>query len=194
MVEFLRIDEDLIAAAAEGNDANTDDRAALRRWVLGLAPRAKDEWLRRAVEDPDLALGGELLRVFRAEANPTGGKRRRTPAELRALAEKCRGERERAEARRAANAKKASDATRKRRLDALATRVETACGRDCFLEALVDKSAYEEATKLAIDLRDLATRDGVSVTFAARFEAMRKRKLRRRGFFDRWKRENGPQR
>jgi hypothetical protein len=42
----------------------------------------------------------------------------------------------------------------------------------------------------SIDLRDLANRDGASVQFAAQFEAMRRRQIRRRGFFVRWKREN----
>ena len=70
MVEFLRIDEDLISAAAEGSGQPSDDRAAMRRWALALPPRAKDEWLRRAIDAPDLALGGELLRAFRAGPKP----------------------------------------------------------------------------------------------------------------------------
>jgi hypothetical protein len=59
---------------------------------------------------------------------------------------------------------------------------------------VVDTSAYEAAIKLAIDLRDLAKRDGAATPFAAPFEAMRKRQLRRRGFFDRRKRENKTER
>jgi len=191
MIEFLRIDEDLIAAAAEGSDADTDDGPALRQWALGLTPRAKDEWLGRAIDHPDLAIGGELLRVFRAKAKPTRAVGRRTVAELRAIAENCRRERERDETERAAKAKKAAEAARKKRLDALAKRLG---GAWSGLEALVEKSAYEEAIKLAFDLRDLAKRAGASVPFAAPFEAMRKRQLRRRGFFDRWKRENEPKR
>jgi hypothetical protein len=81
----------------------------------------------------------------------------------------------------------AAEAARKKRLDALAKRVDAAWTE---LEALVEKSTCEEAIKLAIDPRDLAKRDDASVPFAAPFEARRKRQLRRRGFFDRWKREN----
>lgn len=191
MVDFLRIDEDLIAAAAEGSEADTDDRPALYRWALGLTPRAKDEWLRRAIDDPDLALGGDMLRAFRAETKSARASGQRTVAELRAAVEKHRGLRERAEAERGARAKKTAEAARRKRLDALAKRVDAAWTE---LEALVEKSAYEEAIKLAVDLRDLAKRDGPSVPFAAPFEAMRKRHLRRRGFFDRWKRENEAQR
>ncbi len=192
MVEFLRIDEDLISAAAEGSGQPSDDRAAMRKWALALPPRAKDEWLRRAIDAPDLALGGELLRAFRAGAKLAPRLAgRRTVAQLLAGAEKHRGQRERAETARAEKAKRAAEAARTKRLEALAKRVDEAWAK---LEALVAGSAYEEAVKLASDLRDLAKRDGASASFGRRFEAMRKRQLRRRGFFDRWKRENEPRR
>jgi hypothetical protein len=116
---------------------------------------------------------------------------RRTAVALDAAAGRHREQRECAEAERAQKAKKAAEAARNNRLDALARRVEEAWVE---LEALVEKSAYEAAIRLAIDLRDLAKRDGPSASFAAPFEAMRKRQLRRRGFFDRWKRENRTQR
>ncbi len=189
MAEFLRIDEDLISAAAEASNEAADDRPALRKWVLALTPRMKDDWLRRAIDEPDLALGGELLRAHRAEVKPALDTRRRTVADLLASAERHRGERERAEAARADKAKKAAEAARNKRLDRLSARVDAAWAE---LEALVEKSAYEEALTLATDLRDLSKRDGASLPFAAPFEAMRKRQLRRRGFFDRWKRANEP--
>jgi hypothetical protein len=191
MVEFLRIDEDLISAAAEGSELPSDDRPALRRWTLSLAPRAKDDWLCRAIDEPDLSLGGELLRAFRAETKPVHAAGRRTAVALDAAAGRHREQRECAEAGRAKKAKKAAEATRNKRLDALARRVDEAWVE---LEALVEKSAYEAAIKVGIDLRDLAERNGASAPFAAPFEAMRKRQLRRRGFFDRWKRENTTQR
>jgi hypothetical protein len=190
MVEFLRIDEDLISAAVDGSDQAADERPALRKWALGLAPRAKDEWIRRAIDDPDLALGSELLRTFRAEAKPPA-VRPRTVRELLALAEKSREKRARAEIERAEKAKRAAEAARKKRLDALAKRIDAAWAE---LEALVEKSAYEKAIKLATDLRDLAKRNAATAAFTVQFEAMRKRQLRRRGFFDRWKRQKEPQR
>ncbi len=112
MAEFLRIDEDLITAASEGSAADTDDRPAVRKWALGLSPGAKDEWILRAIDDPDVALGGELLRVFRAETPLMRAPGRRTVADLRAAAEKHRGLRERAEAVRAAKAKRAAETAR----------------------------------------------------------------------------------
>jgi hypothetical protein len=57
---------------------------------------------------------------------------------------------------------------------------------------MIDKKEYDAAMKLAIDLRDLAKRNGAGAPFETPFKEMRKRQLRRRGFFDRWKRENAP--
>jgi hypothetical protein len=184
-VEFLRIDVDLVAAAASGSAAVTEDGAPFRRWLVALSAKGKDAWLRRAADEPDLALGGELLRAFRATAKGERSGARRTVGELRALAETQRAEREKADAERAKQAKAASDAARQRHLAKLARDVDGAWVK---LDKLVEASSYDEAVTIAVDLRDLATRDGTAAGFATRFEAMRKRQLRRRGFFDRWKR------
>ncbi|WP_233582450.1 hypothetical protein [Corallococcus sp. CA053C] len=91
MVEFLRIDVDLLAAAARDSAEPDKGDDAFRRWVTRLPPARKDQWLLRAVDDPDLALGGELLRTFRAEKGPGAAAARRTVRELQALAETQQG-------------------------------------------------------------------------------------------------------
>jgi hypothetical protein len=187
MVELLRIDVDLVAAAASGSSAATEDGPWFRRWLAALSAKDKDAWLRRAADEPDLALGGDLLRAFRATNNGERSGARRTVGELRALAEAQRAEREKAEAARAKKAKAAADAARQRHLTKLARNVDGAWAK---LEKLVEASRYDEALTLAVDLRALATRDGTAAGFDKRFKAMRKRQLRRRGFFDRWKRAN----
>lgn len=58
---------------------------------------------------------------------------------------------------------------------------------ESYFDAHLYFTSWDEAVKLAIDRRDLAVRDKSSAAFAKRFDAMRKRRLRRRGFFD-WKR------
>ena len=188
LVEFLRIDEDLLAAAAGASAADTDDMEALRAWAAALSPRAKDQWLARAIEEPDLSLGAEIRRTFRSQTRSArrGGRR---VSELCAAAESVREARERAEAVARERAKNAADAVRRKRLGALSVRVDAAWSE---LETLVDEKDYDAAIKLAIDLRDLAKRDGAVAAFAKRFEALRKRQLRRRGFFDRWKLQNEP--
>jgi hypothetical protein len=144
LLEFLRIDIDLVAAAASGSAATA-------------TTKGKHSGTRRSV------------------------------GELRALADTKRAEREKAEAERAKKAKAAAASARQRYLTKLARDVEGAWAK---LEKLVETSDYDVAVKLAVDLRDLATRDGRAAGFARRFEALRKRHMRRRGFYDRWKRAN----
>lgn len=185
MVEFLRIDVDLVAAAASGSAVPTNEAEPFRRWLMGLSARDKDAWLNRAAEAPGLALGGELLRAFRTTVKGKRADNRRTVAEIRACAGTQRAKREKMEAVRSKKATAAAEAARQRHLAKLARDVDLAWMN---LEKLIEASGYDEAVKLAIDLRDLAVRDKSSAAFAKRFEAMRKRQLRRRGFFDRWKR------
>ena len=101
MIEFLRLDADLVAAAASGSAAATEDSAPFRRWLAALSVKQKDVWLGRAADAPDLALGGELLRAFRATAKSKPSGARRTVGELRAFAEARRAGREQANAKRA---------------------------------------------------------------------------------------------
>jgi hypothetical protein len=182
LVEFLRIDADLVAAASSGSAAATEDGEAFRRWLTALSAKQKDAWLRRAADEPDLALGGELLRAFRATSKRPKPRARRRVGELRALAESQRAERQNAEAVRAAKAKAAAAASRQRHLTKLAGDVD---GGWAKLELLIEARGYDEAVTLAIDLRDLATRDGTSTSFANGFKEMRKRQLGRRAFFER---------
>lgn len=185
MIDFLRIDADLVAAAATASTAAPDDSEAVRAWLKKLTPRAKGDWLRRAVDAPDLPLGAELLRAFRAQSKPKGKAATRSVAELLAAADRHREARHRAEAARAEKAKQAAAAAKNKRLDTLAKRIDAAWSE---LARLVETSAYDAALVLATDLRALAVRDGENGDFAARFDALRKQYLRRRGFFDRWKR------
>lgn len=188
MAEFLRIGVDIVSAVASASAAVAKDDAPFRRWLAALPTKEKDAWLRRAADDPELGLGGELLRAYRATTKAERhGTRRRTVSELRAQAEAQRAEREKAEAERARKAKAQADAARQRHLTKLARDVDSAWSK---LEKLVEASDYDVAVKLAIDLRDLATREATAPAFARRFEALRRRQLRRRGFFDRWKRAN----
>lgn len=187
MVEFLRIDVDLVSAATSASAAVAKGDAPFRRWLAALPTKEKDAWLTRAARDPELGLGGELLRAFRATTKAEHHSTRRTVRELRALAEDQRAERDKAEAARAKKSSAAVETARERHLTKLARDVEGAWSK---LEKLVAASDYDVAVKLAIDLRDLATREAKAPAFARRFVALRKRQLRRRGFFDRWKRAN----
>lgn len=187
LVEFLRIDEDLLAAAAAASAPPTDDARAMRAWVTALPSHIKDSLLLRSIEEPDLALGIELSRMYRSETKASSTMAKRFVRDLRADAERVRARREERERLAREKAKKAAHGAKNRRLDTLAERRDAAW-RD--LEAMIDKKEYDAAMKLARDLYDLAERDESAAAFTKLFEEIRKRHVRRRGFFDRWKREN----
>jgi hypothetical protein len=101
MIEFLRIDVDLVAAAAMASATMTDDREPLLHWVAAMSAKEKDAWLKRAIEEPELPLGTALLRAYRATRTPESARSRRTAGELRLQADSQRAVREKAEAARA---------------------------------------------------------------------------------------------
>jgi hypothetical protein len=100
MVDFLRLDRDLLTAAAAASPAPTNDRAPARRWVHALAPREKDNWLERAIKEPHLPLGTEQLSAFRQQTKTPPRRPGRGVAEVLATAEELRAKRARAPSRR----------------------------------------------------------------------------------------------
>jgi hypothetical protein len=126
LADFLRLDRDLLAAAAEGSgplSATTPDTAALRRWVKALPEVDKDEVVLRVLRGDDALLRSELLRRMHGTAeDDVAGVR--TVGELLAAAEQGWArrreqgrEREAAEHRRR---EQALAAAQQRRLDTLA--------------------------------------------------------------------------
>src|SRR5262249_25116856 len=72
--------------AVAASPANVDDTEDLHAWVKAFSPRVKDQWLARAIDHLDLALGTELRRSFRSERQQRLAPGR-SVAELRAAAE-----------------------------------------------------------------------------------------------------------
>lgn len=63
MADFLDIDQDLLAVAAEASpDAGEADRGALGEWVASLPVREKDDLLARVVSGEGAAVQSLLLR------------------------------------------------------------------------------------------------------------------------------------
>jgi len=194
-VEFLHLDVDLIAVAAEASQAERFDDKGFRAWVKGLSVGAKTAWLLRPLDDPGLLLGAELRRAFLLEAKDKAAQAgetvpaRRTVAELRAgVTGQCEA-REKAEREAEERRQKKVAADRKLVLDELAKREPAAWTE---LETMIEESRYDAAVKLALDLRDLAAREKHQGSFIGKLEALRKRQSRKRGFFDRWKRATEP--
>ena len=92
---FLRLDGDLLAAAAEADAETgraTDEAGRFRTWVEDLPVPEQRRWLLRAAAQPELPLGAELLTAFR-RAHPPAAAPRRTVGELLGRAAQLRATR-----------------------------------------------------------------------------------------------------
>jgi hypothetical protein len=191
--DFLRIDPDLIRAAAERSpNARPDpDPAALRGWMGALPQGEAADLLVRVARGEAVSVRAELLRRFRDAQDGDGGAQAepRTVAELLEAAERVAAERVRAEkeeaARERARRERAEAAARERRLRGLAERQEESWGRVDELAAQKTAGAYEEAVRLLLDLRELAVRDGRRDEVDARTAALRERHGGKRRFIER---------
>jgi hypothetical protein len=94
----MRIDADLLAAAAEGSRPIAHGAKRLRAWIKGLSAAEKDRWLLRALDDSDPALGAELRAAFRRTQSDAQSQTRRTAGDLRARADELRAKHRAAEA------------------------------------------------------------------------------------------------
>lgn len=192
--EFLRIDPDLVAAAAERSApvADAPEPAALRRWTAALPDEERTELLARVMEGGEGAVRAALLRRFREDAGgeaAASSNEPRSVGELLAAAERVREARTRREAERAARERarreRAEAEARERRLAALAAREAAAWDEVDALAAQKKAAAYDEAVALLRDLRELAARDGREAEADARVATLRERHRTKRSFLER---------
>jgi hypothetical protein len=183
LADFLRLDQDLLTAATESGEQDRDEPDRFRAWVKRLPAQQQERWLLRAADNPDLPVGSEVLGEFR-RAHPPVTNGRRTVAPLQARAEELRAARRRAAAERAAQARAAAAAARSRQLAGLARRGDAAWRE---LEQLVETRAYDQAVRLAMDLR-AAAQAGRPEEFDRRIAEVKQRHARRRAFLDRLRR------
>lgn len=195
LAEFLRIDEDLIGAAAGRSGAAPARDEGLAEWVAALPAAEKDRLLLEAIEGGEAEIGSKLLARFRAARKGKGdrstraGDAGRTVGELLEAAERHREEREREEARRDAKARARRQAAeakaRAKYLDELATRQESAWERAEDLIEEKKAKAYDEAVSLLVDLGDVAERANAAAGFSARLAKLLGRYSSRRALLDR---------
>jgi hypothetical protein len=95
LTSFLRVDPDLLAAAAEAGVEDTGELERFRSWVERLPAREQQRWLLRAADSLDLAVGSALLGEFRRTHPPLAADQGRTVAQLLERAEELRAERRR---------------------------------------------------------------------------------------------------
>jgi hypothetical protein len=196
LVDFLRLDEDLIAVAAEASEEEKDPSPSpqkLKRWVAMLPARERDALLVRLVLGDDVHLRAELLR--RSHGESTNGPQHREPrtvAELRDAAAARRVERERLaaieRARKRAGRERDAALARDKRLEELALHDEQAWGQVDASIATKKPAGYDSAVELLSDLRAVSERKGRPEAFAKRFAQLREQHLKKSSLLDRFDR------
>ena len=172
LIEFMRIDTDLVRVAASTSAELRDSEpnlAKIRTWIAKLPAAEKDDLLARLVVGMDGAVSRELVQRMRRESGDELGigkraTKRRTVAELLRQAEQAAEERQRvatenAEREKARREHQAAIA-RAKYLDALAGREGSTWRQVEKLVATKQPKKYDQAVRLLVDLRDLAARNG----------------------------------
>ena len=183
MVEFLRIDRDLIEVAAAGSPPARQQRVDVARWVSGLSAAERDALLVGLLEGDDPLLRAATLR--RAGPGRDDGVGVRTAAELVDQAAARRERREQAErdrrAARSAESARRAEVARRERLAGLAAEGDGAWARVAARIAEKKPSGYDVAVDLLVDLREVCD----PAVFASRLEALRREHGRKVTFVER---------
>ena len=170
LIEFLHIDRDLVAVAAERSAPLaeiTPDAAEIGAWLAAQPAGLKDEWLARVVLGADQGLPAELINRYLKEstrqATPVAELNSpRTAGDLLHLAEARSRKRAQIAAEKAARekAKRANEAAaaRARHLDLLAGSEPRLWLKVADLVTTRLPKEYDQAVCLLLDLRDLAAR------------------------------------
>ncbi|MEV4158622.1 hypothetical protein [Nonomuraea dietziae] len=182
LADFLRLDDDLLAAAAEASQPAQPvqhDRKSLATWIGTLPATRKDALLLRVVEDDAAGVRWELLREFGGEATDQKAETGRTIAELLDAAAARRHDRERQEAARRAEEQARREQERRQarelHLNRLAQDLEAAWERVETSIGTKKPRQYDQAVELLRDLHALAARDNHADTFAQRLTRLRER-------------------
>lgn len=194
MAEFLRLDRDLLHAAAAASGplgGSALDRAAVRKWVQGLGQGEKDDLISRLVVEPDMASIQELHLRFRKEhlsATRQETAERRSVATLLQIAKADTAERRRAEAASAAREKAVREQeaaiAREAHLDQLVGQESRLWAEAEALAATKQPKKYAQAVQILIDLRDMGFRSKAG-DFQSRLEAFRMAHAQKPAFINR---------
>jgi len=186
LAEYLRIDEDLIEAAAEASaalEAAGPSQEEMAAWIAAMPEAKKNALLLEAATGDNPHFHVELLRSFKQDRLPPEGHseqtapRRRTVSELLGAAESHAAERKRREAERKAAAKakleREKAAARAKYLETLAGREKQAWVQAGELIQTKQPKKYDEAVSLLVDLRDLGVQRGRQGEFDLALEQLR---------------------
>ena len=194
VAEFLKIDNDLIEAAAEASAPLvpvSDDGIA--DWVTALPASEKDNFLTMVAEGEGSQVEALLVRRFRRESRPAGAAAAsagRTASELMAGAEARRAARKAAEAqaREEARVRRAAEqaAADECHLEKLAGRKDETWQQVEKLTMFSKPKEYDQATQLLRDLHEIARREDDIAAFTARVRELRTRYTKRPSLMERF--------
>ncbi len=192
-VDFMRIDTDLIAVAAENSaskDRQNEHQNELKSWINNLPESEKDEILFRLVKEHDPHLGTELMHRFQqavsVKDNYTTGKKPRTVEYLVTKAEAYAAEREsriaEQKAKERARKEREKAITRKKYLNDLAKREDKVWKKVDDLIETRRQSDYDEAVNLLVDLRDLSKKINKDSIFKEKVKSIHEKHSRKSSF------------
>ncbi|MGW1888393.1 hypothetical protein [Streptomyces sp. NPDC001970] len=183
LADFLRVDPDLLAAAAQASPAAPKKPARptkkeLAPLIAALPQKEKDALLLRLALGPEPGLRTELLHRLHGTPTPAAVLGLRSAAQLLDTAHTLRAERrQRAEHERAT--------ARAQRLTALASGADSAWQQIEGHIATKKTSAYDQAVTLLAELRDAYAHTGRHTDFQQRLTRLREDYQRRPGLIHR---------
>ncbi|MBT5926812.1 MAG: hypothetical protein HOH33_09350 [Verrucomicrobia bacterium] len=194
LVDFLRLDKDLLAAAAESSaplEQSEPDRKACLSWIAALKEPEKNGLLLRTMEG-DRQVGLELKARFTRQSSTDGkskSKPRRTVGKLRQLATEQAEKRRRAEEKQAkkekARREKEKAAARKKHLDSLEGKEGRIWEKVYNLVEIRNAKSYDQAIGHLKDLRDLSIRKDKLEDFLSLLESLREPHMKKQSFIER---------
>ncbi|MBL7205230.1 MAG: hypothetical protein ISS63_13015 [Desulfobacteraceae bacterium] len=193
-VDFMRIDTDLVAVAAE-NSASKDlhqavDQKELGAWISNLPEKEKDDILLRLIKGHDPHLGAELVQryqqSFSIKDNGGMGMKPRIVEDLISKGQAYAAERKRRIAEQAARerARKERERTiiREKYLNELAKRGDQVWKQVDELIKTKRPSDYDSAVQLLVDLRDLSIKINKDRLFQEKLRSLREKHNRKPSF------------
>lgn len=195
LVEFLRLDEDLLSVAAEASkplDPTEPSATELTAWVTRFPEEEKDALLARLASGAPHP-GMELARRFRGERDGSGDEKgRRTAAELQDAALRHREQRARLAAERRAQEQArrehAHAAARERHLAALAPRQDQAWEQVYAAIGTRQPARYDEAVELLGNLWMVSERERRREAFDRRLVELRQQHSKKQSLLQRLER------
>ncbi|MEY9888038.1 hypothetical protein ABIA35_002725 [Catenulispora sp. MAP12-49] len=200
LADFLRVDQDLLKAAAEASapivdKPAADQDAALDSWISGLTKKQKDDALRRLLSDDHTRARKEVLRSLQPRAPKPSTLRRKMSSLMAAAASQAEireAEQQRELERQRELREQEAQRQRESRLAMLADRGERPWADVADLIAAKKPNSYDAAVRLLIDLAEISRRRGRSAQFTERLADLRSTHHRKPNLIERLDAANLP--